>query len=110
MASHAGLYKLTPLFPHDPHVMFGTFDTPAAFASPRLKSAALRVDSAGDYQLERLQLPCPLVDYVEPENIDLLITDTGGLTPSYIYRLLSEYYTREDYMLSKQLLDRMVGH
>jgi translation initiation factor 2B subunit (eIF-2B alpha/beta/delta family) len=91
--------------------MFGAFDTPATFADTRLKSAMLREDTDNDtLHLERLQLPCPLLDYVEPEDIDLLITDSGGLTPSYIYRLLSEFYAREDFMLSKELLDRMVGH
>jgi translation initiation factor 2B subunit (eIF-2B alpha/beta/delta family) len=90
--------------------MFGAFDSPASFTPARLKSAALREGADGDYVLGRLQLPCPLLDYVEPDDIDLLITDNGGLTPSYIYRLLSEYFSREDYLLSKQLLDRMVGH
>eukprot|EP00967_Tisochrysis_lutea_P136571 scaffold243779_cov23-Tisochrysis_lutea.AAC.2 len=28
----------------------------------------------------------------------LFITDTGGYTPSYVYRLLTEYYSREDYL------------
>ena len=90
--------------------MFGNYGSPATFASPALQSSALRVGASGHYVEESLRLPCPLVDYIEPENIDLLITDVGGLTPSYIYRLLSEVYSREDYVLSKKLLNRMVGH
>ena len=52
-------------------------------------------------------VPNPTLDYVPPELISLFITDTGGHTPSYVYRLLAEYYTREDYGLSKELLDSL---
>lgn len=44
----------------------------------------------------------PMFDYVPPELISLFVTDTGGYTPSYIYRLLAEYYTREDYDLNSK--------
>ena len=47
----------------------------------------------------------PTLDYVPPELISLFITDTGGHTTSYVYRLLAEYYTREDYALSQELLN-----
>lgn len=43
----------------------------------------------------------PAFDYVPPELISLFVTDTGGYTPSYVYRLLAEYYSKEDYNLSK---------
>ena len=54
-----------------------------------------------------VHVPNPTLDYVPPELISLFITDTGGHTPSYVYRLLAEYYTREDYGLSKELLDSL---
>jgi translation initiation factor eIF-2B subunit beta len=41
----------------------------------------------------------PAYDYIPPELVSLLVTDVGGYTPSYVYRLLSEYYSREDYVL-----------
>jgi translation initiation factor eIF-2B subunit beta len=63
----------------------------------------------GEYVEADLLLPCPSVDYVEPGLIDLLITDTGGYTPSYVYRLLSEYYSREDYVLAKSMMDGMTA-
>lgn len=50
----------------------------------------------------------PAYDYVGPELISLFVTDTGGYTPSYVYRLLAEYYTREDYGLSKEFLDILI--
>ena len=52
--------------------------------------------------------PNPAFDFVPPELISLFVTDTGGYTPSYVYRLLAEYYTREDYGLSKELLDALI--
>lgn len=52
--------------------------------------------------------PNPAFDYVPPELISLFVTDTGGYTPSYVYRLLAEYFTREDYGLSKELLDALI--
>lgn len=50
-----------------------------------------------------LHLPNPAFDYVPPHLISLFITDNGGHTPSYVYRLITEYYSRDDYMLSKAL-------
>jgi translation initiation factor eIF-2B subunit beta len=50
-----------------------------------------------------LHVPNPTFDYIPPHLISLFITDTGGYTPSYVYRLLSEHYSREDYLLSKAL-------
>jgi translation initiation factor eIF-2B subunit beta len=47
-------------------------------------------------------------DYVPPELISLFVTDTGGYTPSYVYRLLAEYFSREDFVLSKQLLESII--
>ena len=41
-------------------------------------------------------------DYVPPELVSLLVTDIGGHIPSYVYRLLAEYYSREDYTLEKK--------
>jgi len=49
-----------------------------------------------------VHVPNPMFDYVPPELISLFVTDTGGYTPSYIYRLLAEYYTREDYDLNSK--------
>jgi translation initiation factor eIF-2B subunit beta len=105
---HAGLYKLSPMFPHDPQVTFSNHGCPSTFASRKLKSHTLR-EVDGEYVEADLLLPCPSVDYVEPGLIDLLITDTGGYTPSYVYRLLSEYYSREDYVLAKSMMDGMIG-
>lgn len=41
----------------------------------------------------------PAFDYVEPTLVSLFITNIGGHNPAYIYRLLAEYYTPQDYTL-----------
>jgi len=41
----------------------------------------------------------PAYDYVEPKLVSLFITNIGGHNPSYIYRLLAEYYNPQDYTL-----------
>lgn len=38
-------------------------------------------------------------DYVPPHLINLFVTDNGGHAPSYIYRLLTEYYNALDQIL-----------
>jgi translation initiation factor eIF-2B subunit beta len=50
----------------------------------------------------------PAYDYIPPNLVSLFVTDTGGYTPSYVYRLLAEYYSREDYVLSKELLSMIL--
>lgn len=99
--ARAGLFKLAPLFPHDPAALSAASRAPSSFADAALRGAALAPGAGGRLAEGSLSLPCPAVDYVEPELISLLITDTGGYTPSYIYRLLSEYYSREDYALGR---------
>ena len=46
-----------------------------------------------------VHVPNPAFDYVAPELISLFVTDTGGYTPSYVYRLLAEYYSSQDWLL-----------
>lgn len=43
--------------------------------------------------------PNPAYDYVPPELVSLLITNQGPSHPSYIYRLIAEYYHQEDSVL-----------
>jgi len=41
----------------------------------------------------------PIFDYVPPELVTLFISNIGGHAPSYVYRLLTELYHPEDYVL-----------
>lgn len=83
-----GLYKLSPLYPFDQ-------DTFNESLSPALISSSPGIDDS-----KYLTISVPAFDYIPPDLISLYITDVGGHNPSYLYRLLSEYYSQEDYDLS----------
>lgn len=48
---------------------------------------------------DQVEVVNPGFDYVEPELVTLFVTNFGGHSPSYVYRLLAEYYNAEDYEL-----------
>ena len=70
-----------------------------------VSAGAPRVEQEGSEASAFSHVVHPTLEYVPPELISLFITDTGGHTTSYVYRLLAEYYTREDYALSQELLN-----
>jgi len=43
-----------------------------------------------------VQLFNPVFDYIAPEMVSLFITNNGCHSPSYVYRLITEYYALED--------------
>ena len=45
---------------------------------------------------ENLEIIVPAYDYVPPELISLYITNLGGYTPKYIYRVFADMYSQED--------------
>eukprot|EP01114_Cavostelium_apophysatum_P021428 TRINITY_DN7469_c0_g1_i1.p1 TRINITY_DN7469_c0_g1~~TRINITY_DN7469_c0_g1_i1.p1 ORF type:complete len:361 (-),score=62.78 TRINITY_DN7469_c0_g1_i1:18-1100(-) len=79
-----GLYKLSPLYPFDQ-------DTFNDLKSP---SAIMQFEEADT--LEHVHVQNPAYDYVPPELVSLYVTNFGGHSPSYVYRLLAEYYNPED--------------
>lgn len=44
----------------------------------------------------------PTFDYVPPKLVSLFITDTGGHNPSYMYRLIADYYSADDLVLERR--------
>eukprot|EP01023_Acetabularia_acetabulum_P053736 TRINITY_DN6023_c0_g1_i13.p1 TRINITY_DN6023_c0_g1~~TRINITY_DN6023_c0_g1_i13.p1 ORF type:complete len:406 (-),score=64.84 TRINITY_DN6023_c0_g1_i13:86-1303(-) len=108
-----GLQKLSPLFPHDPHLMFNDFKPTANVVDydveAELFDHACNSNSESEMENDQMyiNIPNPGHDYVPPNLISLMVTDGGGFTPQYVYRLLAEYYSREDYILSQQLLDQI---
>jgi len=87
-----GMFKLCPLYPHNLDY-FNILLSPGAVMDYEEMSS-----------LQEVEVLNPAFDYVPPELLDLYITNTGGHQPSYIYRLLSEYYHHEDSVLSSQEL------
>jgi translation initiation factor eIF-2B subunit beta len=79
------LYKLSPLYPFDQ-------DTFNEYLSPFTIADKPEFD-----EVEFINYNVPAFDYIPPELISLYVTDVGGKMNSYLYRLLSEYYSAEDY-------------
>lgn len=82
-----GLHKLCPLYAFDQ-------DT---FNEHHAPSQVLRFEE--EILSDNVEVVNPGFDYVEPELVTLFVTNFGGHSPSYIYRLLAEYYNAEDYEL-----------
>jgi translation initiation factor eIF-2B subunit beta len=84
----AGMFKLCPMYPHEGQ------DTLNDLISP---SSVLDYNLMGDPVLSDVELVNPVHDYIPPQLIDLHVTNIGGFQPSYIYRLLAEYYHSDDW-------------
>jgi translation initiation factor eIF-2B subunit beta len=83
-----GLYKLCPLYPTHDQDSFNNIFAP---------NPILSFEEVPD--CEHVRVENPAFDYVPPELISLFLTNFGGQSPSYIYRLLVEYYHPSDYLL-----------
>uniref|UniRef100_A0A6M2DC39 Translation initiation factor eIF2B subunit beta n=1 Tax=Xenopsylla cheopis TaxID=163159 RepID=A0A6M2DC39_XENCH len=85
----APLYKLTPLYLCSQESdCFNILDNPAG---------TLPYNAGG--VTRTVKVYNPIFDYVPPELVTLFITNSGGNSPSYIYRLLSELYHPQDFTL-----------
>ncbi|PHT39165.1 hypothetical protein CQW23_22738 [Capsicum baccatum] len=91
----AGIHKLCPSYPHNPEVCLNDMRSPAELLE---FGRLFRVDSGAP-----LQVVNPGFDYVAPELVSLLITDIGGHNPSYMYRLISDYYSADDFDLQRRI-------
>jgi translation initiation factor eIF-2B subunit beta len=80
-----GMFKLTPLFPHNEQ------DTLNDLLAPTVDYAQYHKEFAG------VDIVNPVHDYIKPELIKLYVTNVGSFQPSYIYRLLAEYYHSDDW-------------
>ncbi|CAH4034330.1 unnamed protein product [Pieris brassicae] len=80
------LYKLSPLHSCD-HTHFNALSPPYT-ALPYMSGESAVA-----------QVFAPMCDFVPPDHVNLFITNLGGSSPSYIYRLLSELYDPNDYQI-----------
>ena len=44
-----------------------------------------------------VQVSVPVFDHIAPDNIELFVTNSGSHQPSYVYRLLTEFFHPDDY-------------
>lgn len=95
----AGSHKLCPLYPHNPEVLLNEFRCPSDLLDFGEFSDCMDYGSLGGSPL--LHVVNPAFDYVQPKLVSLFITDTGGHNPSYVYRLISDYYTADDLVVQR---------
>ncbi|OIT34146.1 PREDICTED: translation initiation factor eIF-2B subunit beta-like [Nicotiana attenuata] len=93
----AGIHKLCPSYPHNPEVCLNDMRSPAELLEFGQFSNCM--DFGMDSRAPLVQVVNPGFDYVSPELVSLLITDIGGHNPSYMYRLISDYYSADDFDL-----------
>eukprot|EP00551_Chaetoceros_affinis_P012738 CAMPEP_0203666692 /NCGR_PEP_ID=MMETSP0090-20130426/3692_1 /ASSEMBLY_ACC=CAM_ASM_001088 /TAXON_ID=426623 /ORGANISM="Chaetoceros affinis, Strain CCMP159" /LENGTH=506 /DNA_ID=CAMNT_0050530651 /DNA_START=38 /DNA_END=1554 /DNA_ORIENTATION=+ len=88
IVSITGMFKLCPMYPHEGQ------DTLQDFVSP---SSVMDYSELSDDVMAGVELINPVHDYLAPELIGLYLTNIGAFQPSYIYRLLAEYYHSDDW-------------
>ncbi|PYH41535.1 translation initiation factor eIF2B subunit beta [Aspergillus saccharolyticus JOP 1030-1] len=80
----SGVYKLSPVYPFD-------FDSLIEYGD-----ASKVIEYEDGDLVDQIDVQNPLYDYVPAELIDLYITNLGGHAPSYLYRIVSDHYRKED--------------
>ncbi|EME31592.1 Translation initiation factor eIF-2B subunit beta [Galdieria sulphuraria] len=83
----AGLHKLTPLFPHHPDILYDILSP-----SQVIQNSTVWNES----WFRQLEISCPRLDLIHSQYIRLLVTNSGGFSPSYVYRILNEFYDEID--------------
>ncbi|XP_024358672.1 uncharacterized protein [Physcomitrium patens] len=91
----AGVHKLCPQYPHKPYTLLNDMKSPAEVVEFGELSECFAAGT-GDHTTYVVN---PTFDYIPPDLVSIFITDTGGHNPSYVYRLIAEYYSPEDYFL-----------
>ncbi|XP_038990279.1 translation initiation factor eIF-2B subunit beta isoform X3 [Phoenix dactylifera] len=96
----AGSHKLCPLYPHNPEVLLNDLKSPSDLLDFGEFSDCMDFGSHGGSPL--LHVVNPAFDYVPPKLVSLFITDTGGHNPSYVYRLIADYYSADDLVVKRR--------
>lgn len=91
-----GMFQLSVQFPQNSPASLLN-DTPSPSSLLSLQEVAEMEATATEGS--QLEVSSPTLDYIPPELISLLVTDSGGHMPSYVHRLMAEYYHMEDHSL-----------
>lgn len=80
----SGVYKFSPVYPINIDAFLEDGDPS-------------KIISYNDGQLmDKIEVNNPLFDYVPAGILDLYVTNLGGHTPSYLYRIIADHYRKED--------------
>ncbi|KAF9416618.1 hypothetical protein HW555_006048 [Spodoptera exigua] len=80
------LYKLCPIHDLTPFNSSGSPHTALSYDHHEATS-------------DNVHVYAPMYDFAPPDHVTLFITNLGGSSPSYMYRMLSELYDPSDYLL-----------
>jgi translation initiation factor eIF-2B subunit beta len=83
-----GMFKLCPMYPHEGQ------DTLNDMVSP---STLMDYSEMSDDLMSNVEVINNIRDYIAPKLVSLYVTNVGSFPPSYIYRLLAEYYHSDDW-------------
>ena len=83
-----GMFKLCPMYPHEGQ------DTLTDLVSP---STVIDYTEMRDEAMANVEFVAPVRDYIKPEHVTVYVTNMGTFQPSFIYRLLAEYYHADDW-------------
>ena len=103
-----GMFKLCPMFPHEGQDTLNDLvslssDMDYGEVTSMMESNGgsnnfhLEEDETKCNMMEEVELVNPVHDYIPPDLIKLYVTNIGGFQPSYIYKLLAEYYHTDDW-------------
>ncbi|KAH9698466.1 translation initiation factor eif-2b subunit beta [Citrus sinensis] len=98
----AGSHKLCPLYPHNPEVLLNELRSPSELLDFGEFSDCMDFGSGSGSPL--LHVVNPAFDYVPPKLVSLFITDAGGHNPSYMYRLIADYYSADDLVVQRRAI------
>jgi len=87
------MFKLTPLFPHEGQDTLNDFWSPMSVVGYSQWNMEISM-------LAEVDFVNPVHDYIRPELISLYVTNVGSFQPSYVYRLLAEYYQNDSWKVS----------
>ncbi|XP_020582156.1 translation initiation factor eIF-2B subunit beta [Phalaenopsis equestris] len=96
----AGSHKLCPLYPHNPEVLLNDFKSPSDLLDFGEFSDCMDFSTSGGSP--RLHVVNPAFDFIPSKLVSLFITDTGGHSPSYMYRLIADYYSADDFVVQRR--------
>ncbi|KAL5784534.1 hypothetical protein ACOSQ2_006926 [Xanthoceras sorbifolium] len=90
----AGVHELCSLYPQNPEVSLNEIGSPSELLNFGEFSDCMDYGVSSSSPL--LHVVNPVFDYVPAELISLFVTDVGAYNPSYIYRLIADYYSPDD--------------
>ncbi|KAK8921894.1 hypothetical protein KSP39_PZI020525 [Platanthera zijinensis] len=97
----AGTHKLCPLYPHNPEVLLNDLQCPSDLLDFGEFSDCMDFSTSGGSPL--LHVVNPAFDFIPSKLVSLFVTDTGGHSPSYMYRLIADYYSTDDFVVERRI-------